>query len=156
GASGTGLFPGTLVAGMNPGGDISGFYTDAGGVNHGFLRSAAGTITAPLDAPAASATGMFKGTIPLGINGTDEMAGLYADTNGVFHAFLLTPGGATATPTFSPPAGTYTSAQMVTISDSTPGASIFFTTDGTTPTTASTMFTTPISVTSTETIQAIA
>ena len=62
----------------------------------------------------------------------------------------------TATPTFSVPAGTYTSAQTVTISDTTVGATIYYTTDGTTPTATSTLYAGPISVSSTETIQAIA
>jgi len=62
----------------------------------------------------------------------------------------------TATPTFSPPGGTYSSAQNVTISDSTPGASIYYTTDGSSPTTASTPYSGAISVSATTTIQAIA
>jgi len=63
-----------------------------------------------------------------------------------------------ATPTFSPAAGTYTSAQTVSLSDSTPGASIYYTTNGTTPTAGSTLFSasTPIAVSATTTIQAIA
>jgi glucuronoarabinoxylan endo-1,4-beta-xylanase len=61
-----------------------------------------------------------------------------------------------ATPTFSVPSGTYSSAQTVTISDATPGATIYYTTDGTTPTTSSTQYTGPITVSSTETIEAIA
>ena len=61
-----------------------------------------------------------------------------------------------ATPTFSPPAGTYSAAQSVTISDSSSGVSIYYTTDGSTPTTNSTKYSTPIAVSSTETIQAMA
>jgi hypothetical protein len=61
-----------------------------------------------------------------------------------------------AMPTFSPAAGTYASAQTVTISDATSGATIYYTTNGTTPTTSSTVYSGPITVASTETIQAIA
>jgi hypothetical protein len=61
-----------------------------------------------------------------------------------------------ATPTFSPAAGTYSGAQSVTISDSTPGATIYYTTNGTTPTTSSTEYTGPITVSSTETLKAVA
>jgi hypothetical protein len=61
-----------------------------------------------------------------------------------------------STPTFSPAAGTYATAQTVTISDSTSGATIYYTTNGTTPTTSSTQYTAPINVSSTQTVQAIA
>ena len=61
-----------------------------------------------------------------------------------------------ATPTFAPAAGTYNSAQSVTIADSTLGATVYYTTDGSTPTSSSTAYTGPITVSSTETLQAIA
>jgi hypothetical protein len=61
-----------------------------------------------------------------------------------------------ATPTFSPGSGTYGSAQMVTINDATTGATIYYTNDGTTPTTSSAVYNGPITVSSTETLQAIA
>lgn len=61
-----------------------------------------------------------------------------------------------ATPTFSPAAGTYTSAQSVTISSATEGATIYYTTDGTEPTTNSTQYNGAISVSSSTTIKAMA
>jgi hypothetical protein len=61
-----------------------------------------------------------------------------------------------ATPTFSPAAGTYTTAQSVTISDSSSGATIYYTTNGTTPTTSSTKYTGAITVSASETVEAIA
>jgi hypothetical protein len=61
-----------------------------------------------------------------------------------------------ATPTFSLAAGTYTSAQSVTISDATSGATIYYTTDGSTPTTNSTQYAGPIKVSATETLKAMA
>jgi hypothetical protein len=63
---------------------------------------------------------------------------------------------AAATPTFTPAAGTYTSAQSVTIADSTTAAKIYYTTDGTAPTTSSTAYTAAIPVSVTTTIKAIA
>ena len=59
-------------------------------------------------------------------------------------------------PTFSPPAGTYTSPQTVTISDSQAGAFIYFTTDGSTPARTSALYDGPVTVSATETLQAIA
>ena len=61
-----------------------------------------------------------------------------------------------ATPTFSPAAGTYSSAQHVTISDATSGSTIYYTTNGNTPTTSSSVYSSAITVLSaTETLKAI-
>jgi LysM repeat protein len=61
-----------------------------------------------------------------------------------------------ATPTFSVASGTYYEAQNVTISTETAGATIYYTTDGTEPTASSSVYSTPIAVTTTMTIKAIA
>ena len=62
-----------------------------------------------------------------------------------------------ATPIFSLLAGTlYQRAKSVVISDTTAGATIYYTTNGTTPTTSSTVYSGPVAVSVTETIQAIA
>lgn len=61
-----------------------------------------------------------------------------------------------ATPTFTPAEGTYTSSQNVTISTATDGATVYYTTDGTEPTTSSSIYSSPINVSQTTTIKAIA
>ena len=61
----------------------------------------------------------------------------------------------TATPVFSLKTGTYTGAQSVTIGDGTTNAVIYYTLDGTTPTTSSSMYLgTAINIISTETLKA--
>jgi hypothetical protein len=61
-----------------------------------------------------------------------------------------------ATPAFSPTTGSYTTAQTVSISDTTPGAAIYYTTNGTAPTTGSTLYTGTITVSASATLKAIA
>ncbi|HUH62358.1 MAG TPA: chitobiase/beta-hexosaminidase C-terminal domain-containing protein [Terracidiphilus sp.] len=63
---------------------------------------------------------------------------------------------AAASPVFTPTPGSFTASQMVYITDATPGAAIYYTTDGTPPTSASIPYRGPISLSATETICAIA
>ena len=68
----------------------------------------------------------------------------------------LPPSSKTATPVFSVPSGDYSGPQTVTVSDSTPGAAIYVTLDGSTPSTAGQGYLGPISVTGGVTVKAIA
>ena len=61
-----------------------------------------------------------------------------------------------ATPVFTPKAGRYEEAQTVSISCATEGASIFYTLDGTTPTSTSTAYKEPFIVSETTTVKAVA
>ena len=156
GAGTTTLFmlEGTIPFAIDPGGNyVVGFYADANGI-HGFERTAGGTISS-FDVPAAG-TVVNQGTAGFGINDSGDIAGVYLDGSSVLHGFVLTPNPQAATPTFSVPAGTYTAVQTVSITDSTPDPIIYYTTDGTTPTTSSDVYSAPLTVSQTETIKAIA
>ena len=60
------------------------------------------------------------------------------------------------TPVFSPPSATFVASQTVSIAVTTPGATIHYTIDGTLPTASSPTYTSPITLTSSATVQAIA
>ena len=62
-----------------------------------------------------------------------------------------------ATPTFTPASGTsFASTLSVSIADTTPGAAIYYTTNGSAPTTASQLYSGPFTINSTTTVNAIA
>lgn len=67
----------------------------------------------------------------------------------------IPPAIAPAAPVFSPAGGTFATSQMVSIYGSGAGSAIRYTTDGTTPTSSSTLYAAPILVSSTRTIKAI-
>ena len=72
-----------------------------------------------------------------------------------FHNTTSTP--TVATPAFNPASGTsFTSTLSVSIADSTPGATIYYTTNGSTPTTSSAVYSVPVTISATTTIQALA
>jgi hypothetical protein len=61
-----------------------------------------------------------------------------------------------ATPVISPESGNFTETQQVTMTCETSGATIYYTTDGSTPTTSSSVYSSPLTVSETTTIKAIA
>ena len=78
-------FPGatyTQASGINPKGEIVGFYADTGGTLHGFLLSKGGFTS--IDFPGAINTLNFWNT-PGG-----AMVGLYDSADGKSHGFLRT------------------------------------------------------------------
>jgi hypothetical protein len=74
----------------------------------------------------------------------------------LFASFASAIGTSAATPTFSPAAGSYIGTQTVTINDATVGATVYYTTNGTAPTTSSTVYSSPLTVSATETVEAMA
>lgn len=96
--------------------------------------------------------GGVKFTAPMVANGK-----VYAGSQGKVTAWgLVSTTPTTATPTFSPAPGSYTSGVNVALADTTAGASIYYTTNGSTPTTSSTKYSGVIAVSATTTIKAIA
>jgi N-acetylneuraminic acid mutarotase len=85
-----------------------------------------------------------------------DSTGTLGDLNDLWEYSPSAPMLTAAAPAFSPAAGTFTSAQSVAISDAIAGATIYYTTDGSTPTTASTVYNGAISVSASETIEAMA
>ena len=89
--AGTGPNQGTLALAIDPAGAITGYYIDASGVNHGFLRTTKGTITT-VDVPGAGAFG----TQVYSISPSQMITGVYGH-GGVLHGFLRDKGGAITT-----------------------------------------------------------
>jgi len=73
----------TVATAINPAGAITGFYDDANGTIHGFLRDRAGTFTT-FDPPGS------VDTDPDAINPAGVITGFYV-ANGTLHGFLRSP-----------------------------------------------------------------
>jgi hypothetical protein len=94
----------------------------------------------------------IKFTVPVVTNGKVYVgAGYQVDVYGLLNAEQQTPA-----PSISPAGGPYTSAQQVTITDTITSAPIYYTTDGTTPTVASTKYAGAFTLSADATVQAIA
>jgi hypothetical protein len=80
-----GSYNGTSPSSINDLGVITGSFSDASGLSHGFLRTPDGRFTT-FDVPGAGENGTF----PIGINLEGAVVGYALDSNDLFHAFLRT------------------------------------------------------------------
>jgi trimeric autotransporter adhesin len=136
----------------------AGTYTSAQTVTIGDATSGATIYYTTNGTTPTTSSAVYSGPITVGSSETLEAIATASgySTSAVASAAYTISMPTTATPTFSPAAGTYSSAQTVTISDTTSGAKIYYTTNGTTPTTSSTLYSGSITVSASETIEAIA
>lgn len=99
---------------------------------------------------------LYSGPITVSVTETVKAIAVTTGThNSAVSSASYTINGAVATPTFSPVAGSYVGAQMVTVSSVTAGATFRYTTDGSTPTTSSTLYSGPITVSVSETVKVL-
>ncbi|MBV9914603.1 MAG: chitobiase/beta-hexosaminidase C-terminal domain-containing protein [Sinobacteraceae bacterium] len=108
--------------------------------------------------PSAASSAVYSA--PVAVSSTETLKAVAAasgyNNSAVAAATYTITVPTAATPTFSPAAGVYSSAQSVAITDSTPGAVIHYTTNGSSPTSSSPVYSSAINVTSSETLKALA
>ncbi|HTB81725.1 MAG TPA: chitobiase/beta-hexosaminidase C-terminal domain-containing protein [Opitutaceae bacterium] len=113
-----------------------------------FLTTTLGNVTFSTAGPHS---------IALTVTGKNASATKFLLTADSFTFTPVTVQPQAAAPSFSPAAGTYSTVQNVTITSSTSGATIRYTTDGSTPSeTAGTIYSGPVNISSTKTLKAIA
>ena len=105
--------------------------------------------------PAADAALCYPASVAIDASGNLYIAGIDSRVRRVTPS-MQPPATATATPTFSVQGGSYAGAQTVTLADATPGAEIYLTLDGTTPSTEGPGYSAPIDVNGSVTLKAVA
>lgn len=179
------LNPETLSAGQTVAYDQTGFYTASSG-RQGTLVSGtppaptatctASATTLPLGSAVTftiAATNSTKawidnaygvisgngGTITYTPTQTNSYTAKVRGSNGYVYApcgTVTLTGPTVATPTLSPTSGTYTSAQTVSMADATAGSTIYYTTDGSTPSAGSAVYSAPFTLSTPTNVSALA
>ncbi|MGO9775296.1 MAG: Ig-like domain repeat protein [Terracidiphilus sp.] len=135
------------------------------------INGFSGNITLSASAPAGLTASLAAASLAVNAPATDALNLNVAASmaSGIYPVSVIASGGghvhtaqilvrvlSVAAPTFSPAPGTYLTVQSITLTDATPGTTIYYTTDGTMPTTSSTRYTGVITISTMGTIQAIA
>lgn len=137
------------------------------------------SVNLTAETPTAHATGIFNGSAAFRLGATDipseflngradqvlikkgslftadEKTWLYNSFTGRTYAELLA-GMPAATPTIDPNGGSHVGEVEVTLETTTPGATIYYTTDGSTPDATDNEYTAPFTLTESATVKAIA
>jgi len=129
-----------------------------GGIATGSMTFYNGSTSLGSKSLSGNSAGLTTNSLPVG---TDTIKAVYSGdsnfaggtSNTVSQMVIAAP---VPPPSFSPVAGTYHAVESVVLTDPIEGADIYYTTNQTAPTTRSTKYTTPIPVSQTTTIQAIA
>lgn len=105
--------------------------------------------------------GSVSATGTVSVSGDYKYVGVRANNGAVYLSSIeftwnTSTAPTAAAPTFDPDGGTYIGAQDITISSATEGATIYYTIDGSTPSTSSTKYTEPITISANKTLKAIA
>lgn len=135
-------------------------------VVHNYVGNAAGTGTLTNSSGDTFQPSLFRtakpawfGTKPWPVFNVDDASTADAERLPAGHRYINGNEdflGGTSTPQFSPAPGTFGSAQNVTITSATSGATIHYTTNGSTPTTGSAVYSGAITISATTTLKAIA
>jgi hypothetical protein len=145
-------FAGSVTFTATVSGQFGGAATGTVTFSNGSVTLGTGTLSGGTASLASTALPVGKDSITAVYSGDSNFFGITSNT--VSQVVTAIPAAA---PTFSPAGGTFTTAQTVTLSTATGGASINYTTDGSAPSdTAGTLYTGPITVSSTITIKAVA
>ncbi len=132
--------------------ESDGYNSDSPAILRAYDATDVGTLLYGSNLTGDTMGAAVKFVVPVVTNGK-----VYVGTQQGVDVFGLTSGAArAAAPVFNPAGGSSGPGLQVTLTSATTGASIFYTTDGSTPTTASTLYTAAIPVSMTTTISAIA
>ncbi|MBV8674650.1 MAG: chitobiase/beta-hexosaminidase C-terminal domain-containing protein [Acidobacteriaceae bacterium] len=168
GPNSTGLYkngaaPTTPAIDLTP----SGVNLHSGDVMHAHMSYDGTTLVMTLTdtQTSASVTESFAVNIPALVGGSSAYVGFTAGTGGLSatenilswsYGSVTQPAKVTSAPAILPAGGVYTNPITVTMADATTGSSIYYTTNGSTPTSASTLYSGPITVNGNVVINAIA